>query len=494
MCKNIFSKYILTFMIIVVISFLVLSLIVSSLIGNYTAEAKKTVMNNTAQGIFSSLNGIMSMSKMPLEATIMIDNGYILDFINKNATSSDSIIFITDHNGKVILLSDNGKGIVPERIDASLVEAYLEEDYLYSDLEGVFDTRYINVIRPVNLFPAGKMDYDAEANSGAIFICSENTNFIFEKLGSTMIMTLIWIFAFSLIAVYFISERISRPLKEMSYAAKSFAQGKFNVRVPVRGNDEVAELATAFNNMAGSLEKLEENRSTFLSNVSHDLRTPMTTIAGFVDGIISGAIPRDKADHYLRIVSDETKRLARLVNSLLDITRIQSGERKFTMTSFDICELARQVLISCESRIDAKKLDVSFECDDDNINVIADKDAIHQVMYNLIDNAVKFANEQGNLSVRLVNNDKKVVISVKNTGNGISAEDLPRVFDRFYKSDRSRGLDKSGLGLGLYISKTIIDQHSEEMWVKSEENAWCEFTFTLTKAKKSKVKEPNSDN
>lgn len=486
MCKNIFSKYILAFMIIVVISFLVLSLIVSSLIGNYTTETKKTLMNNTAQGIFSSLNGIMTMSKLPLEATTMIDNGYIEDFINKNAISSESIIFITDHSGKVILMSENGKGIIPDKIDSSLVEAYLEEDYLYSDLEGVFDTRYINVIRPINLFPSGRVDYNAEANSGAIFICSENTNVVFEKLGSTLIMTLIWIFAFSLIAVYFISERISRPLKEMSYAAKSFAKGKFNVRVPVKGSGEVAELATAFNNMAGSLEKLEENRSTFLSNVSHDLRTPMTTISGFVDGIISGAIPKDKADHYLRIVSDETKRLARLVNSLLDITRIQSGERKFTMSSFDVCELARQVLISCESRIDSKNLDVSFECDDDNMNVIADRDAIHQVMYNLIDNAIKFSNEGGILSLRLVENDKKIVISVKNTGKGIVSEDLPHVFDRFYKSDRSRGLDKSGLGLGLYISKTIIDQHSEEMWVKSEENTWCEFSFTLAKAKKAK--------
>ena len=151
------------------------------------------------------------------------------------------------------------------------------------------------------------------------------------------------------------------------------------------------------------------------------------------------------------------------------------------MVTFDACELARQVLISCESRIDAKKLDVSFECDYDNMNVIADKDAIHQIMYNLIDNAVKFSDDGGELLVRLRENDKKIVITVRNTGKGISAEDLPHVFEQFYKSDRSRGLDKTGLGLGLYISKTIIDQHGEEMWVKSDENAWCEFTFTLPK-------------
>ena len=468
-------------MVIVIICFLMLSVVVSSLIGNYTAEMKKDLMDNTAQSIYSSLNGIMSMSKLPLETVIEIDNGYVLDFLNRSSKSSDAIIFITDHNGKVLLLSDNGVGIVPDTVPASLTEAYISKDYLYSDLDGVFEKKYINVVKPINIFPTGKVDYNAEANSGAIFICSENNNPLVEKMGTSVIMTIVWIFSLSLVAVYFVSERIARPLKEMSYAAKRFAQGKFNVRVPVRGNDEVAELATAFNNMAGSLEKLEENRSTFLSNVSHDLRTPMTTISGFIDGILSGAIPKEQQDHYLEIVSNEVKRLARLVNSLLDITRIQSGERKFNMVTFDACELARQVLISCESRIDAKKLDVSFECDYDNMNVIADKDAIHQIMYNLIDNAVKFSDDGGELLVRLRENDKKIVITVRNTGKGISAEDLPHVFEQFYKSDRSRGLDKTGLGLGLYISKTIIDQHGEEMWVKSDENAWCEFTFTLPK-------------
>lgn len=482
MCKNIFSQYIVTFMVIVVACFLVLSIVVASLIGNYTAEMKQNAMENTAQSIYSSLNGIMAMSKMPLEAVVSVDDGYIMDFINRNADNNDAIVFIADHRGHVVLLSDSGKGIIPNMIDGSLVEAYFSDDYKYSDLEGVFSTRYINVIRPINMMPSGRIDYNAEANSGAIFICSENKNPIYEKLGSTVILTLVWIFAISLVAIYFVSERISRPLKEMSYAAKSFAQGKFNVRVPVRGNDEVAELATAFNNMAGSLEKLEENRSTFMSNVSHDLRTPMTTISGFIDGILSGAIPKEKTDHYLEIVSAEIKRLARLVNSLLDITRLQSGERKFNMIDFDVCELARQVLISCESRIDGKKLDVSFECDDDNMSVVADKDSIHQIMYNLIDNAIKFSNDGGQLAIKLRENADKVVVTVRNTGKGISAEDIPHVFEQFYKSDRSRGLDKTGLGLGLYISKTIIDQHGEEMWVKSEENAWCEFSFTLQKS------------
>lgn len=485
MCKNIFSKYILTFMVVVLISFLILSAVIVSLVGEYVSDMKISSMENTAQSIYSSLNGVMSMSKMPLESIVEIDNGYIVDSLNRNAVNNDAVIFITDQHGNIIVSSDNGRGILPEAVDSSLVEGYLSGDYLYSDL-GIFKYQHINVIKPMNVFPTGREDYNAVGNSGAIFICSENTNPIFEKLGSSAIMTIIWIFAISLVSIYFVSERISRPLKEMSYAAKSFAQGKFNVRVPVRGDDEVAELATAFNNMAGSLEKLEENRSAFLSNVSHDLRTPMTTISGFIDGILTGAIPKDKEDYYLEIVSTEIKRLARLVNSLLDITRLESGERKFNMVSFDVCELARQILISCESRIEAKALEVSFECDNDNMNVLADRDAIHQVMYNLIDNGIKFSDDGGELSVRVREKDKKVFVTVRNTGKGIAPSELPNVFDRFYKSDRSRGLDKTGLGLGLFISKTIIDQHGEEMWVKSEENVWCEFTFTLPTDRKTK--------
>ena len=470
-------------MIIVIICFTILTLIVSTLINDYVSDLKKDSMENTAESIYSTLNGIMSVSHMPLNNIILIDGGYIIDILNRHAEANDALIFITDEDGDVLISSDSASGHIPESISSFLVEGYLSEDYLYSDLGGIYEGEYINIIHPVNVIPAAHIDYKAEINTGAIFVSSRNTNPIFEKLGGHFIITLLWIFLLSMVAIYFVTERISRPLKEMSFAAKSFAKGKFDVRVPVRGNDEVAELATAFNNMAGSLEKLEENRSIFLSNISHDLRTPMTTISGFIDGILSGAIEESKTKYYLEIVASEVKRLARLVNTLLNITRIESGERKLNPVTFDICELARQILISFEAKIEEKRLDITFECDDDNMLVKADKDSIHQVVYNLIDNAIKFSNDGGDLKLKIHTTDKKTVVSVKNSGEGIKREDIPHVFDRFYKSDRSRGLDKTGLGLGLYISKTIIDQHGEEMWVKSEEGTFCEFAFTLEKIK-----------
>jgi signal transduction histidine kinase len=197
-----------------------------------------------------------------------------------------------------------------------------------------------------------------------------------------------------------------------------------------------------------SLEHLEDTRRTFLANVSHDLRTPMTSIGGFIDGILDGTIPPEKHTEYLTRCSNEVKRLSRLVASLLDITRIQAGERKFNKTSFDICEMAREILISFEKRIEDKHLDVEFDCEADKMLAVADRDAIYQVLYNICDNAVKFSREGGKYRIRITSKDKKINVSVYNEGQGIPEEDLAIVFDRFYKSDKSRGLDKSGVGSG----------------------------------------------
>ena len=256
--------------------------------------------------------------------------------------------------------------------------------------------------------------------------------------------------------------------------------GDFDARVRVRGQDEIAELAVAFNNMAQSLAELEEQRSTFLANVSHDLRTPMTSISGFIDGILDGTIPPENRDHYLNIVSVEIKRLSRLVRTLLDLSRIQCGERKFNMVNFDAAEMAMTILFSFEKQIDQKRLNVVFDCED-KMYVLADSDAIHQVLYNLIDNAVKFSYEGGELRVSLKERDKNVLVEVYNEGKGIPATDLPHVFDRFYKADKSRGLDKTGVGLGLFIVKAILQAHGENITVTSEEEKNCCFSMTLPK-------------
>ena len=292
--------------------------------------------------------------------------------------------------------------------------------------------------------------------------------------------TILWITIVSLIAIYGVSYYTMKPLRDIGRAAKSFSRGKYDIRVKVRGNDELAELADSFNKMATAIQSKDEMQKNFLSNVSHDLKTPMTTIAGFIDGILDGAIPPEKEEYYLNIIKNEVKRLSRLVTSLLDISRLQSGERKFEFKHFNMSELVRQTVLSFEKTLEEKNLDVEVDMDDFDMMAYGDKDAINQVVYNFCHNAIKFSNDGAKYKVSLkYQDDKTIIFKMYNEGIGISSEDLPFVFDRFYKSDKSRGLDKTGTGLGLFIAKTIVDAHGQSIKAESEFGKWCEMSFTI---------------
>lgn len=466
-------------MVIILVSFSLIAFIMSSIVSNYSVEERSLTIRNTADGTINTINTYMKMLSCDFETLLKSHREHLVATLNKQAQLSDTVIFITDTTGRILAYGGADRSYFLRDIPGDIMQGVINgsEMYTYSTLGGVFEKKHLN-----NMYPMEKKLSDGTVQMmGAFFISSrsvQNTN-LTEQMTKTILISVVWLFIVALIAIYLLSERISHPIKELSVAARSFAQGKFDTRVPVRGEDEIAELATALNNMATSLEKSEETRRTFLGNVSHDLRTPMTSISGFIDGILNGYIPEDKHKHYLTIVQSEVKRLSRLVSSLLDISKMQAGERKFNMAPFDICELARQILLSMEKRIDDKKLDVEFDCDMDNINVIGDKDAIAQVVYNLYDNAVKFSDTAGRLAVKITLKDRKVFFSVYNSGQGITEEDLPFVFDRFYKSDRSRGLDKTGVGLGLSIVKAIMNSHGEDIWVNSEYGSFCEFVFTL---------------
>jgi len=285
----------------------------------------------------------------------------------------------------------------------------------------------------------------------------------------------------ALLMSYAMSRTQSQSIQEVSKAVGRFGHGDLEARAPVGGKNtvEADELAVAFNNMAESLAKSERQRKEFVANVSHELKTPMTTIAGFLDGMLDGTIPAPQHRHYMQIVSDEVRRLSRLVRSMLEISRLQSqGIAEEKKRRFDLCETLGQVLISFEQRINRKHLRVNVQMPDRSVFTKADPDSITQVIYNLIDNAIKFCNEGGLLALTLEPDGGKARVTVQNSGPTIDPGDLSLIFDRFHKADKSRSADPDGVGLGLYIVKTILNSHGEDIHVTSE-NELTTFTFTL---------------
>jgi len=292
-------------------------------------------------------------------------------------------------------------------------------------------------------------------------------------------MTSAIILLISFVASSLTSMRQIQPIREMARATRAYAAGNFDVRMQDTGrNDEIGELAASFNNMADSLAETERQRSDFIANISHELKTPMTTIAGYTDGILDGTIPPEKEKKYLQIISDESRRLSRLVRRMLDISRIQS-QQDMKKEDFDLCESMRLALLSMEQKITDRGLDVEADIPEDSVMVQGVNDLITQVIYNLLENATKFAAPGSTLYLGLTETGgDKAVVTVRNTGHTIPPEEIPLLFERFHKSDKSRSEDKDGYGLGLYVVKTILSQHKEKISVTSE-NGVTSFSFTV---------------
>lgn len=485
MFKSSFAKYLTAFVIIILVSFLMLSGIITSMIRTHVTSDKEGKLQNSCQIIASNFE---SDGVTDLDAYIQTHALSIQTIARLVKSDYDFNVLVTDASGNVLLSTyktnennmpscnkEDGLG----NVETSDFEEEVSENgttflTYRGELKGVTGGKERCVAFGKKIFIDGE-------SIGYVFTLASTTkeDVLIRVARKTVINSSIWVMLAAVIAAYFITERIVHPLKNMTRAVKSFGKGDFSERLPVNGHDEVSELASAFNNMAESLENLESMRNSFLANVSHDLRTPMTTISGFIDGILSGAIPVDQHEHYLGVISGEVHRLSRLVNQLLDISRLESGDRKFNFTDFDVAEVSRLILLSFEQKIDEKHLDVEFYAEEDTMSVHADKDAIYQIVYNLCHNAIKFSSEGGKFAINISRiSGKKIKVSIYNQGQVISCEDAKHIFDRFYKTDKSRGLDKSGVGLGLYICKTIVDAHGETIKHEPHDDG-CEFWFTL---------------
>ena len=402
--------------------------------------------------------------------------------ISTIAGSTGNHIFITDEQGVIITCSDRmplcehlGRQIPAEVIalmDTRTMNEFTSLDDFYPK------KRYVTGCRIEAVTDGEVLGYCfVSAEIGAML--GTWTNYLTWSVIALSVVSLL-----AVVMVLLYSLRLARPLDEIASASRKFARGDFSVRVRQTWDttDEMGALIDSFNKMADSLEQAENRRSEFIANISHELRTPMTTIAGFADGILDGTIPPENERKYLISIRDETRRLSRLVRDMLDVSRARAQAANVShRTVFDLTELVLQILLGFEDRATKKNLDVDPQLPESHIMVNADRDAITRVIYNLLDNAVKFASEGSCLVVRLYKDNGKAYVAVRDHGEVIPPDDLPFIFDRFHKSDRSRSLDKEGVGLGLYLVKTIINAHDEDIAVRSEDGM-TEFVFTLALA------------
>jgi signal transduction histidine kinase len=291
--------------------------------------------------------------------------------------------------------------------------------------------------------------------------------------------------ALGTILAFFLARSQIKPLKEMSSAVSEFSKGDLTRRVEVHCGGELEELADSINRMAEELSRLEDSRRSFVANVSHELRSPMTCMRGYVQAMLDGVIPPEEMPRYLQIVLDETDRLTELVRDLLDLSRLESGKFPLTLAPFDANELVRRNLVNFEPRIDEKGIQVSVELAEGPLYVMADANRINQVVSNIIDNAVKFMDgEDSRLTVRTRPEGRQVRFTIANNGPRIAEADLPYIFDRFYKADKAH-TSGGGTGLGLSICQRIMRQHDSQISVRSDDDETAfEFLLPATEAPK----------
>ncbi|MEH2940427.1 sensor histidine kinase [Lawsonibacter sp. JLR.KK007] len=418
--------------------------------------------------------------------TLDVQDEFYSSYMASIAMISNSHIIVADSTGTILFATDGSQFVMDNagQLPEDVVEQVRTTGTYngMTSLGGIYpERRYTSALPVINQIGS------LTVTQGIILVgaSASNLNEMWSSTATIFFFSAVVVFLISVIASTLTSAYQTRPLIEMAEAARKFGQGEFDMRVTGyedRG-DEVSDLAEAFNSMANSLEKVESQRAEFIANVSHELKTPMTTIAGFAEGILDGTIPPERERESLEIVVSETRRLSRLVRRMLDLSRLNAlAESTVTaQETFDLTEVMSRVLISLETKITDRQLDVEVQMPEDKLMVWGDPDSITQVCYNLLDNAAKFAAPGTAITVQITKKDGKAHTRIRNLGATIPPEELPLLFERFHKADYSRSMDREGVGLGLYIVKTILGNLKETITVTSEDGV-TQFHFTLTLA------------
>lgn len=471
--KTAFSRLFGTTVVILLVTLILLGTFFQLLVKDYLTTNATDELTNDGRTI--------AALAAAYDADSNLYNPNFLTNLDIAARISGADAVICRATGEVVMCSASPLGCEHQGkfIESDYVRRVMDEDVVVNTgkIAGLFDENRYVVAVPIT-------DMNTAKKIGIVIVSKpmEETVVVMQKISDIFLFLAMTAVAITVILVSVFTRRQVYPLREMAKAASSFGHGDLTARVRLdeKNTQEMQELATAFNNMASSLQKSEYQRQEFVANVSHELKTPMTTIGGYVDGILDGTIPEERQEKYLRVVSDEIKRLSRLVRSMLDISRLQDqqGIPEDKKTRFDLEECVGQVLITFEQKINEKGLEVDVQMPEHPVFTRANEDYVTQVVYNLIDNAVKFCPPGQVLGIRIRESDKKAYISVSNQGQTIPPEELSLVFDRFHKIDKSRSQNRDGWGLGLYIVKTIVCSHGEDISVTSRDGK-TEFTFTM---------------
>ncbi len=484
--NSLFLKYFLIYSLVIVFSFVVLGGAYVAQVNRYAVEDKENTLEQTASRAAQSTSSFLETAAQ-LESIIPgssdpYKRSYLINMMQL-ADISGGMIFVCDLDGRIMYIANSDgcyaqdSGVLPQAAVNAVLEKgrYAEMGTFY----GYLSEAHFVVGVP---FTASASSGGSEENVGVLFVtvaADRSINFFFEVV-STFFFMVVVVLLLTLTVTYLVVRSTVKPLNQMAAAARSYARGDFSPRVPLpraKRRDELYDVILSFNNMADSVANIESMRRGLIANVSHDLRTPMTTIAGFIDGILDGTIKPDKRDYYLNIVSEEIKRLSRLANSMLEVSRLESGEKSLNKTTFDICEVVRRIIIGFEQKLTEKNIEVVLDMPE-TLNISGDHDGLFQAVYNLIDNAVKFTPQGGKVAVYLAEKNGKMQCNVQNTGSEIAPENIKYIFDRFYKEDKSRGINKTGSGLGLYIVKTVINRHGGDIYAKSGDGK-TEFCFSI---------------
>ncbi len=465
MKKTLYLKFVLAYLIFGIFSFIMVSVFVPSITKEQLVREKAEILYSEAILISDTYAAGLYTSETDLE-TVKTQ----LDFLS---VYLDSTIRIINPSGRLVLDTDlplNVEEVIMiENFDPAVTGSSY---YMVDDFFGNFESDMLSVLAPIT------SSYMVKGYV-AIHCDMDDIQASCDSMLNISYITLVILLLLSLIILIFFTEIVYIPLRKITYATEQYAAGNMHYEFQVESDDEIGYLAACLNYMASQIAGSEDDQKKFVANISHDFRSPLTSIRGYLEAMIDGTIPPEMHGKYLEIVLNETERLTKLTNSLLTLNNLNTKGMLLDQTDFDINRVIRNTAASFEGTCLKKTIAIELILTGEEMYVHADMEKIQQVLYNLIDNAIKFSHHDSVIKVETSLKKNKLFVSVKDTGIGIPKEDLKLIWDRFYKSDLSRGKDKKGTGLGLSIVKEIINSHGEHINVISTEGVGSEFIFSL---------------